>query len=252
MPGFGTTCRTKGNAHLMCKGFGIDISSVNIVPACKRHFLDIGHDGTTCDITYENVQARERTQILMDVANKVGGIVIGTGDMSEITLGWSTYNGDHMSMFNVNSGVPKTVVREVCKWYADNIPDDGKIMERHVAVALNDILNTPVSPELLPSEDGKITQITEEKIGPYELHDFFIWHFVAKKKSKSEILKLAGKTFKGVYDSSTVKKWLDVFMRRIFTQAFKRNCSPDGVKIFDVYFSKDDWSVPSDFSPSDF
>ena len=252
MPGFGTTVRTKGNAHTLCKGLGVDISSVDITPACRQHFSDIRHDGKTHDITYENVQARERTQILMDVANKVGGIVIGTGDMSEIALGWSTYNGDHMSMFNVNSGVPKTTIREVCKWYAENIPNDESLKERHAAIALLDILNTPVSPELLPAKDGKIVQITEEKVGPYELHDFFIWHFVGQQKSKTEILQIAKKTFKGIYDAATIKKWLSVFMWRIFSQAFKRNCSPDGVKIFDVYFGKDDWNVPSDFFPSEF
>jgi NAD+ synthase (glutamine-hydrolysing) len=250
MPGFGTTGRTKGNACLLCKGLGIDIKSVNIAPACKRHFADIGHDGKTHDITYENVQARERTQILMDYANKVGGIVVGTGDMSEIALGWSTYNGDHMSMFNVNSGVPKTVVREVCRWYAENIPDGAKTNERLAATALLDILDTPVSPELLPAKDGKITQITEDRVGPYELHDFFIWHFVAGKKPKAEILKLAKSVFKGTYGAATIAKWLDVFMWRIFAQSFKRNCSPDGVKIFDVYFGKDDWRVPSDFLPA--
>jgi NAD+ synthase (glutamine-hydrolysing) len=172
--------------------------------------------------------------------------------MSEIALGWSTYNGDHMSMYNVNSGVPKTVVREVCKWYAENIPSDEKIKERLTADALIDILNTPVSPELLPAKNGKIVQITEERVGPYELHDFFIWHFIAEKKTQTEIFKLAKKVFKGVYDAQTIKKWLGVFMWRIFSQSFKRNCSPDGVKIFDVYFSKDDWNVPSDFLPSEF
>ena len=242
MPGFGTTKRTKGNADALCAALGIDIKTVNITPACKQHFSDIGHNTKNHDITYENTQARERTQILMDTANMVGGIVIGTGDMSEIALGWSTYNGDHMSMFAVNSGVPKTVVQEICSWYAMRAEEDDKKLSK----TLFDIVATPISPVLLPANGNKILQKTEERVGPYELHDFFMWHLIGEKKSSKQVLKEAKKVFKKIYSVATIKKWLDVFIHRFFTQSFKRNCAPDGIKIFNIYFGPFDFYIPSD------
>ena len=244
MPGFGTTKRTKGNADRLCEGLGLKLTTIDITPACRRHFKDIGHDETQHDVTFENTQARMRTMILMDKANQCNGIVVGTGDMSEIALGWCTYNGDHMSMFGVNAGVPKTTVREVCAWWAEQF--GGLAGE-----ALLDIIATPVSPELLPAtKDGRIAQKTEDKVGPYELHDFFLWQFVSEQKGKAEILAAAKKTFKGVYTAPVIKKWLEVFFRRFFTQSFKRNCAPDGIQIFPVYLSPAAWHIPSDASCS--
>ena len=241
MPGFGTTKRTRGNADLLAEGLRVRLESIDITSACRQHFKDIRQPASRHDITFENAQARERTQILMDKANQTGGIVIGTGDMSEIALGWCTYNGDHMSMFGVNAGVPKTVVREVCRWWAECNP--GK-----AADALLDILETPVSPELLPARRGRITQKTEDKVGPYELHDFFLWRFVECGEDRRQILAAAKKAFKGQYDAKTISGWLDVFFRRFFSQAFKRNCAPDGVQVFSVYLSPSAWHVPSDIS----
>jgi len=241
MPGFGTTKRTRGNAEDLAEGLGLTLETIDITPACRQHFKDIGQSERVHDVTYENAQARERTQILMDKANQFNGIVVGTGDMSEIALGWCTYNGDHMSMFGVNAGVPKTVVREVCHWWAEGHPGLS-------AKALLDIIATPVSPELLPSKRGKIAQKTEDKVGPYELHDFFLWHFIAEQSGHADILKAAKKAFKGVYDASTIAKWLGVFFRRFFTQSFKRNCAPDGVPVFSVYLAPSGWHVPSDIS----
>ena len=241
MPGFGTTKRTRGNADLLAEGLGLKLKTIDITPACRQHFKDIGQSVSRHDVTFENAQARERTQILMDKANQVGGITVGTGDMSEIALGWCTYNGDHMSMFGVNAGVPKTVVREVCRWWADGHP--GK-----AAKALLDIIATPVSPELLPSKRGKIAQKTEDKVGPYELHDFFLWHFVWLDESPKQILAAAKMAFKRRYDGATIAKWLDVFFKRLLGQSFKRNCAPDGVRVFGVYLSPDAWHVPSDIS----
>ena len=243
MPGFGTTKRTRGNAEDLAEGLGLKLETIDITAACRQHFKDIGQSERVHDITYENAQARERTQILMDKANQFNGIVVGTGDMSEIALGWCTYNGDHMSMFGVNAGVPKTVVREVCRWWAEGTGAGGL-----AAKALLDIIATPVSPELLPSKRGKIAQKTEDKVGPYELHDFFLWHFVAEQAGRAEILKAAKKAFKKQYSASVIAKWLDVFFRRLFSQSFKRNCAPDGVPVFSVYLAPSAWHVPSDIS----
>jgi len=241
MPGFGTTKRTRGNADLLAEGLGLKLETIDITPACRQHFKDIGQSENRHDVTFENAQARERTQILMDKANQVGGIVLGTGDMSEIALGWCTYNGDHMSMFGVNAGVPKTVVREVCRWFAEKYPG-------RAADALLDIIATPVSPELLPSKRGKIAQKTEDKVGPYELHDFFLWHFVWLAESPKQVLSAAKKAFKGRYDGDTIGQWLAVFLKRLHSQAFKRNCAPDGVRVFGVYLAPGAWHVPSDIS----
>jgi NAD+ synthase (glutamine-hydrolysing) len=233
MPGFGTSRRTKGNAGALCEGLGIGLGTVDIRPACRRHFKDIGHDGKTADITYENVQARMRTLVLMNKANMTGGIVIGTGDMSEIALGWCTYNGDHMSMFAVNNGVPKTVVRKVCRWWAERNP--GRAAE-----AVMDIIATPVSPELVRG------QVTEDKIGPYELHDFFLWNFIVNEMGGADLKKAALSRFGKKYSVQTVESTLAVFMRRFFTQAFKRNCQPDGIRVFPFELSLRGWWIPSD------
>ena len=241
MPGFGTTRRTRGNADMLAEGLGLKLETIDITPACRQHFKDIRQPASRHDLTFENAQARERTQILMDKANQTGGIVVGTGDMSEIALGWCTYNGDHMSMFGVNAGVPKTVVREVCRWWAEGHPGQA-------ADALLDIIATPVSPELLPAKRGKIAQKTEDKVGPYELHDLFLWHFVEMREDRKQILSAAKKAFKGQYDARTIAGWLDVFFRRFFSQAFKRNCAPDGVQVFSVYLSPAAWHIPSDMS----
>ncbi len=242
MPGFGTTKRTKGNADLLCEGLGLELETIDITKACRQHLKDIGHDGKTPDVTFENAQARMRTMILMDKANMVGGIVLGTGDMSEIALGWCTYNGDHMSMFGVNSGVPKTVVRKVCDLWADAVLDgaDAKSPLRKSAKALKDIVATPVSPELVKG------QKTEDKIGPYELHDFFIWNFVVNGLDRADLLAAAKKFFKGVYPVALIKKTLDTFLSRLVSQAFKRNCAPDGIKVFPFDFSPGGWWIPSD------
>ena len=245
MPGFGTTKRTKGNAALLCDGLGLNLETIDITKACLQHFIDIGHDPQKHDVTYENVQARMRTMVLMNKANQTGGIVLGTGDMSEIALGWSTYNGDHMSMFGVNAGVPKTVVRDVCRWWAENaLVRGGKA--KIAARAVLDILDTPVSPELLPPENGEIVQKTEDRIGPYELHDFFIWRTVVCGERRRAILAAAKRAFKGRYTPEEIDRWLEVFCRRIVTQAFKRNCAPDGIKVFPAYFGPDGWHIPSD------
>jgi len=249
MPGFGTTKRTRGNADMLAEGLGLKLETIDITPACRQHFKDIRQPASRHDITFENAQARERTQILMDKANQFGGIVVGTGDMSEIALGWCTYNGDHMSMFGVNAGVPKTVVREVCRWIANG---ESRMVKDEAAKALLDILETPVSPELLPAKRGKIAQKTEDKVGPYELHDFFLWYFVEEGMDLRQILTAAKKAFKGQYDAKTIAGWLDVFFRRFFSQAFKRNCAPDGVQVFSVYLSPSAWHVPSDMSGAAF
>lgn len=263
MPGFGTTERTRGNADLLCEGLGLKLETIDITAACRQHFKDIGHPEDLHDVVFENAQARERTQILMDKANQVGGIVLGTGDMSEIALGWCTYNGDHMSMFATNSGVPKTAVRDVCMWWASAVehdfanngnltPEECNLFAQFMnsAKALRDIVATPVSPELLPAKDGEIAQKTEDKIGPYELHDFFLWHFIAEEEGRDEIFKSAKKVFNGQYGDEEIKKWLDVFFKRFFSQSFKRNCAPDGIKIFKVYLAPNAWHIPSDISPS--
>ncbi|MBQ6136022.1 MAG: NAD(+) synthase [Kiritimatiellae bacterium] len=246
MPGFGTTKRTKGNAGRLCEGLGLDLETIDITKSVKQHLRDIGHDGKTPDVTYENAQARMRTMILMDKANMVGGIVLGTGDMSEIALGWCTYNGDHMSMFGVNSGVPKTVVRKVCDMWADAVLDgaDAGSPLRVSAEALKDIIATPVSPELVKG------QVTEDRLGPYELHDFFIWNFVVNGLDRRGLLSAAKRFFKGRYTAELVEKTLDTFLRRLVTQAFKRNCAPDGIRVFPFDFSPSGWAIPSDMPAS--
>ncbi len=246
MPGFGTTRRTKGNAELLCEGLGVKVETIDITKACLQHFKDIGQDPEKHDVTFENAQARMRTMVLMDKANQTGGIVLGTGDMSEIALGWCTYNGDHMSMFGVNAGVPKTIVRDVCRWYATEKLKAGNGKSGAAARAICDILETPVSPELLPSKGGKIAQKTEDRIGPYELHDFFIWRALVCGERRKAIRAAATRAFKGIYGGAEIDKWLEVFCRRLVTQAFKRNCAPDGIKVFPAYFGPDDWHIPSD------
>ena len=241
MPGYGTTSRTKNNATDLMEALGITSREVSIVAACNQHFKDLGHDPEDHNVTYENSQARERTQILMDIANQTGGIVIGTGDLSELALGWATYNGDHMSMYGVNGGIPKTLVRSLVKWAAENSFDD-------VRGILLDIVDTPISPELLPAnEKGEIQQVTEDLVGPYELHDFFLYNFVRFGFAPDKIMFLAERAFEGKYDRETIKKWLKTFLRRFFNQQFKRSCLPDGPKVGTVGLSpRGDWSMPSD------
>ena len=214
---------------------------VSIVAACDQHFKDLEHNPENRDVTYENSQARERTQILMDISNQTGGIVIGTGDLSELALGWATYNGDHMSMYGVNGGIPKTLVRSLVKWAAENKFEDVKDI-------LLDIVDTPISPELLPANDkGEIQQVTEDLVGPYELHDFFIYNFVRFGFAPEKIFFLARKAFKGTYSDEVIKKWLKTFIRRFFNQQFKRSCLPDGPKVGSVGLSpRGDWNMPSD------
>lgn len=241
MPGFGTTDRTYDNALSLIKKTGATLREINIGEAVKRHFADIDHDPENHDVTYENSQARERTQILMDIANQVNGIVIGTGDLSELALGWATYNGDHMSMYAVNASVPKTLVRHLVDYYADTCSDE-KLSE-----VLRDILDTPVSPELLPPEDGKISQKTEDLVGPYELHDFFLYHMLRLVQSPAKIYRLAGIAFAGSYSSEEILKWEKVFYKRFFAQHFKRSCLPDGPKVGSVAVSpRGDLRMPSD------
>ncbi|HCW52675.1 MAG TPA: NAD(+) synthase [Clostridium sp.] len=245
MPGFGTTDRTYNNALDLCKELGTDLREINIVKASLQHFEDIGHDKDIHDVTYENVQARERTQILMDLANKEGGLLIGTGDLSELALGWCTYNGDHMSMYSVNPSIPKTLVRYLVKYVAQN--ESNKI----VSDTLMDILDTPVSPELLPKDDkGEIAQKTEDIVGPYELHDFFLYHFIKNGSAKERIEFLAKAAFKNEYSEEEIKKWLDKFMYRFFTQQFKRSALPDGPKVGSISLSpRGDFRMPSDAQP---
>ena len=241
MPCFGTTSRTYNNAVNMIKSLGATLREVNIKEAVTLHLSDIGADINCHDVTYENAQARERTQVLMDIANKTGGIVIGTGDLSELALGFATYNGDHMSMYGVNCSIPKTLVRYLVKYVADSSNTELK-------KTLYDVLDTPVSPELLPpDENGEIAQQTEEIVGPYELHDFYLYNMVRWGFSKEKIFRMACMAFKGVYSEETVKKWLDIFMRRFFASQFKRSCLPDGIKVGTVTLSpRGDWRMPSD------
>ena len=248
MPGFGTTDRTYNNAISLCKELGCSLREINIVDAALLHFKDIGHDKDIHDVTYENVQARERTQILMDIANKEGGLLIGTGDLSELALGWCTYNGDHMSMYSVNCSIPKTLVRYLVRYFADNNTS------KEVSDTLLDILDTPVSPELLPkSKEGKISQKTEDIVGPYELHDFFLYHFIKHGSSKDRILFLACIAFRDDYDKETIEKWLNKFITRFFTQQFKRSALPDGPKVGTISLSpRGDWRMPSDASYNSF
>ncbi|MFR5170943.1 MAG: NAD(+) synthase [Clostridium paraputrificum] len=245
MPGFGTTDRTYNNALTLCKELGCDLREINIVKAALQHFEDIGHDKDIHDVTYENVQARERTQILMDIANKEGGLLIGTGDLSELALGWCTYNGDHMSMYSVNPSIPKTLVRYLVRYVAE------KEVSKEVSETLLDILDTPVSPELLPKDaKGEIAQKTEDIVGPYELHDFFLYHFIKHGSSKERIYFLAKEAFKNDYSDEEIQKWLDKFMWRFFTQQFKRSALPDGPKVGSISLSpRGDWRMPSDAAP---
>ena len=255
MPGFGTTNRTKNNAVELAKLLGVELQTVSIKEACLQHFKDIGHDPQKLDVTYENVQARERTQILMDIANSVGGIVVGTGDLSEIALGWSTYNADHMSMYAVNCDIPKTLVRHIVSWYADNslkfCLDAKTAME--LKNVLYDILDTPVSPELLPADNnGQIAQKTESILGAYEIHDFFLYHFAKYGATPEKLLFLAKYAFAGKFSDEEIKKALTVFVRRFFTQQFKRSCIPDGPKVGTISLSpRADWRMPSDASFAD-
>ncbi len=240
MPGFGTTDRTYNNAIKLMQTLGVTIREISIAKAVTQHFEDIGHDMKQHDITYENSQARERTQILMDVANQVNGIVVGTGDLSELALGWATYNGDHMSMYGVNAGVPKTLIRYLVSYVAGEMATE----------TLLDIVDTPISPELIPAdEQGRIKQKTEDLVGPYELHDFFIYYFLRYGFGPAKIYIMAQKAFKDAYDDETIKKWLKTFCRRFFTQQFKRSCLPDGPKVGSVSLSpRGDWRMPSDAS----
>ena len=244
MPGFGTSDRTYNNAIQMMEELGVSMHEIPIREMATQHLQDIGHDINTHDITYENAQARIRTLVLMDLANKYNGLVVGTGDMSELALGWATYCGDHMSMYGVNAGIPKTLVRYIVRYAAENI-----FAERLREILL-DIIDTPVSPELLPTdEEGNIAQITEDKVGPYELHDFFMYYFLRYGFTREKIAFMASMAFDGVYTNEVINHWLDVFMRRFFTQQFKRSCLPDGPKVVGVSLSpRGDWRMPSDAS----
>ena len=248
MPGFGTTDRTYMNAINLCKNLGTELREINIVDACLQHFKDINHPVEKLDVTYENVQARERTQILMDVANKEGGLLIGTGDLSELALGWCTYNGDHMSMYSVNCSIPKTLVRYLVKYVAD------KEASKEVTDILLDVLDTPVSPELLPKDvNGEITQKTEDIVGPYELHDFFLYYFMKQGATPKKILFLANEAFKADYSEEEITKWFDKFIKRFFTQQFKRSALPDGPKVGTISVSpRGDLRMPSDASYNSF
>ena len=244
LPSFGTTSRTKDNATIMCEKLGVDFKEINISKSVTQHLEDIGVSLDDRSTTYENAQARERTQVLMDYSNKVNGIVIGTGDLSEIALGWSTYNGDHMSMYNLNGSLSKTFIKEMCLRLTKVFPE--------IKDQLLDILDTPISPELLPSEKDKIAQKTEDIIGPYDLHDFFLYHFVYHHLGLKKVLEIAKITFKDEYDEETIRKWLRTFVRRFFNNQFKRSCCPDGAKISEVSLSpKGDFRLPSDASGID-
>lgn len=247
MPCFGTSSRTKSNASVFAEAVGVTFKEINIKDAVTGHLKDIGHDMKTHDVAYENAQARERTQILMDIANMYNGLVIGTGDLSELALGFATYNGDHMSMYGVNSSIPKTLVRHLVRYVAEN--------EKNIVLknTLYDILDTPVSPELLPSENDKISQVTEDIVGPYELHDFFMYYALRYSFTPSKIYRIACHTFKGLYENAIIKKWLKVFYNRFFNQQFKRSCSPDGPKVGTVSLSpRGDYLMSSDSVKNDF
>lgn len=242
MPCFGTTDRTYNNACKLAKECGATLKEIRIAQSVRQHFMDLGHDENIHDVTYENCQARERTQILMDYANKTNGIVIGTGDLSELALGWCTYNGDHMSMYGVNSSIPKTLVRYLVEWFA--LEGNGSALSD----TLFDILDTPVSPELLPPSNGQISQVTEDLVGPYELHDFVLYYLLRFGFSPSKIFFLL-QNADLPYDDKTKIKWLKTFYRRFFSQQFKRSCMPDGAKVGTVNLSpRGDWRMPSDAS----
>ena len=243
MPCFGTTGRTKSNAEKISEGIGAEFREISIEKAVTQHFKDIGHNADNFNVTFENAQARERTQVLMDIANDCNALVIGTGDLSELALGWATFNGDHMSMYGINASVPKTLIRHIVGYCAENSSDKLK-------AALFDVLDTPVSPELLPPKNGEISQKTEDIVGPYELHDFFMYYFVRWGFSPAKIYRIAVRIFKSEYSAETIKKWLTVFVRRFFSQQFKRSCSVDGPKLGSVSLSpRGDFVMPSDAHP---
>ncbi len=240
MPCFGTSSRTYTNAVAMCESLGVTLKEIDIKESVMKHFTDIGHHPDNHDVTYENSQARERTQVLMDLANRLNGMVIGTGDLSELALGWATYNGDHMSMYGINASLPKTVIRQVVQFCANHA--DAALKR-----VLEDVLDTPVSPELLPPQSGQIAQKTEDLVGPYELHDFFLYYFLRYGFTREKIQALAEKAFEGTYDAAYIDKWLRTFIRRFFVQQFKRSCLPDGPKIGSISLSpRGDWQMPSD------
>ncbi len=247
MPCFGTTKRTRSNAELLCTELGCELRCINIADSVRQHFSDIGHNEENRNVVYENAQARERTQVIMDIANMEGGFVVGTGDLSELALGWATYNGDHMSMYGVNSGIPKTLVCQIVSNSAKTAQNEGKTA---LSAVLFDIVNTPVSPELLPAnENGSIAQITEDLVGPYEIHDFYIYNTLRYGFPPDKLYRLARIAFAGIYDDETLKKWLINFIRRFFSQQFKRSCLPDGPKVGSVGLSpRGDWCMPSDAS----
>ncbi len=241
MPCFGTSTRTRTNADILCQELGLSLKCVNIGPAVSQHFADIGHDPENHNVAFENAQARERTQVLMDLSNDLGGIVVGTGDFSELALGWATYNGDHMSMYGVNAGIPKTQVRHIVDWYARNCGNEK------LAAVLWDILDTPVSPELLPAKEDRIAQKTEDLVGPYALHDFFLYHLLHYGFGPAKIYRMACVAFVGEYDSETIKHWLKNCFRRFFTQQYKRSCMPDGPMVGPLSLSpRGAWKMPSD------
>jgi len=240
LPGLGTTAKTKNNAALLCKALGVSFAEIDIKPAVLQHFKDIKQNKNTVDVTYENAQARERMQILFDISNKLGALVLGTGDMSEFALGWATYGGDHLSMYGINAGIPKTLIQEIVAKYAESAP-------AKVGAVLKDILATPISPELKPASKGRITQKTEDLVGPYILHDFFLYHFLVEKCAPKDIYLRALYAFKGSFTKAEIKHWLYIFFRRFFTQQFKRSCSPEGPKILEVSLSpRTDLRLPSD------
>ncbi|MEA4870256.1 MAG: NAD(+) synthase [Christensenella sp.] len=246
MPCFGTSSRTRANAEKLCNALGISMREINIGESVKKHLDDIGHSMDVHDAAFENAQARERTQVLMDLANMNGGLVVGTGDLSELALGFATYNGDHMSNYGVNADVPKTLIRAMLRHIAQKSASDLKEV-------LIDIVDTPVSPELLPTKDGAIAQVTEDIVGPYELHDFFLYHMLRRGAGKQKILRTAKYAFDGDYDDATIEKWYELFVRRFFAQQFKRNCIPDGPRIGNVALSpRGDWRMPSDAQPDAF
>jgi NAD+ synthase (glutamine-hydrolysing) len=246
MPCFGTSSRTKGNAEKLCEALSVPLKQINIGESVTRHLSDLDHPLDLHDAAYENAQARERTQVLMDLANMYNGLVIGTGDLSELALGFATYNGDHMSNYGVNADVPKTLIRAILRYLAGK--SDPALRD-----VLIDIVDTPVSPELLPAKDGVISQVTEDLIGPYELHDFFLYHLLRRGAGKEKILRLAKYAFQGDYDEETISRWYALFIRRFFSQQFKRSCMPDGPRIGNVALSpRGDWRMPSDAHPEAF
>ncbi|MEG1523490.1 MAG: NAD(+) synthase [Clostridia bacterium] len=246
MPCFGTSHRTKDNAALLCQALGIPLQTIDITQSVRQHLLDIGHASDSQDTAFENAQARERTQVLMDIANMVGGFVVGTGDLSELALGFATFNGDHISMYGVNGDVPKTLIRSILRHQAAS-------SDKTLSDVLLDIVATPVSPELLPGKNGEIQQITEQIIGPYELHDFFLYHLLRRGETREKTLRLAEYAFNGDFDRDAIAKWYDVFIHRFFSQQFKRNCMPDGPRIGNVALSpRGDWRMPSDASDQAF